>query len=154
MDLFPTLTITAQPDNAFLAEHELVPDPEKKLLVVYESDLPFLQRVLTAAGYKDPNADLHLLRREASDPDLDLATLVRGLGVGQVILFGQELNSLGLHFVIARYAPVEIAGTRYMVCPGVGEVAGAKKRGDKRPSLDLWRGLQAGFLKTSDQAEG
>ena len=147
MDLFPSLQLTQLPDNAALAEHELSPDPGKSLLVIYESDLPFLSKVLAAAGYKDVDNDLHILRHEADDPSLDLSALLRRLGVDKVMLFGQELSALGLHFHIAHYAPLTIGAATYMVCPGLAEIAAAKQAGNKTPSVNLWRGVQAAFLK-------
>ena len=147
MDLYPTLQVTQLPDNAALAEHELSQDDNKDLLVIYESDLPFLEKVLAAAGYKDPKTDLHLLRHEKEDPTVDLTTLLRQLNANKVILFGQDLPQLGLHFHIAHYAPLTIGAATYMVCPGVAEIATAKLAGNKTPSVNLWRGIQAAFLK-------
>ena len=147
MELFPSLQLTQLPDNAALAEHELTPDVAKSLLVIYEGDLPFLNKVLAAAGYQDPKQDLHLLRHEPDDPAFDLATLVRRLNVDKVILFGQDLAQLGLHFHIAHYAPLTIGAATYMVCPGVAQIAAAKQAGNKKPSVNLWRGIQAAFLK-------
>lgn len=147
MDLFPTLRITQLPDNAALAEHDLAHHENKTLLVIYEANKPFLEKVLAAAGYKNPTTDLHLLRHEPDDPAFDLTTLLRQLNANQVILFGQDLPALGLHFQIAQYAPLTIGAATYMVCPGVAEIAAAKLAGNKTPSINLWRGLQAAFLK-------
>lgn len=153
MEIFPSMDLVAQPDNSLLAEQVVEPHPEKRLLVIYDSNLPFLERVLGAAGYKNPKDELHLIRHESGEEPFDLASLLGRLEVSEVILFGQELAGLGLHFQIARYAPVRIADRLFMVCESVEKISSAKEKGNNQPAAALWKGIKAAFLKEKP-AEG
>ncbi|MEM6771301.1 MAG: hypothetical protein AAF597_12030, partial [Bacteroidota bacterium] len=61
MSIFPDITLIDHPDNA-ATELQLSQRTDLKLLVIYEGELPFLERVLAAAGYDAPAHQLHLLR--------------------------------------------------------------------------------------------
>lgn len=147
------MDLIAQPDNSLLAEQVVEPHPEKRLVVIYDSNLPFLERVLGAAGYKNPTDELHLIRHERGDEPFDLASLLGRLQVSEVICFGQELASLGLHFQIAEYATVRIADRLFMICGSVEKISSEKEKGNNQPAAALWKGIKAGFMKEKP-AEG
>ncbi len=144
--LFPDITLIAQPDNA-ATELQISTRTDLPLLVVYDSELPFLEKVLAAAGYKEPAHQLHLLRWTADDGGLQLAQIVRGLKVSQVMLFGQHLRDLGLHFTVAPYFPVDVAQVTYLVAPSVKHIADAKAAGNNGPAGSLWRAIKARFMR-------
>jgi len=143
MDIFPTITVTTQPDNDWLTEQITEAAADKTLLVIYDGELGFLERVLAAAGYADPKRELHLIRREADDAALDLTVLCHQLGIRQVILFGQELPALGLHFNVAPYAPIEVGGRTYLVCESAVHIAEQKELGNNKPAGALWAGVKS-----------
>ena len=146
MSIFPDIPLIAQPDNAGV-DLQLTDRQDLDLLVVYDAELPFLERVLGAAGYKEPAHELHLLRWTAADGGLQLARIVRRLKVSRVMVFGQDAAALGLHFMVAPYFPVGLGGVTYMLCPSVKSIADAKAAGDNGPAGALWRGVKAGFMK-------
>ena len=151
MELFPVVNLIQMPDNAAFPAEELRAEPEKKLLVIYDGDLPFVVRVLAAAGYDDPKAQLHLIRRQPEDAEqLDLATLAERLDIDKVILFGQQPSDLGLHFIVQPYYPIEVAGRTYMICQAIREIAAAKSAGNNQPAAALWAGMKQGFLRPSE----
>jgi len=127
--LFPSFSLIGQPDN----------------------ELPFLERVLAAAGYQEPASQLHLLRWTADEGGLDLARIVRRLQINKVMIFGQEAKAMGLHFVVAPYFPVEVAGVTYLLAPSVKSIADAKAKGDNGPAGALWRGIKSGFMRDPQQ---
>ena len=144
--MFPDFSLLNIPDNDG-TDLQLSDRTDLDLLVVYEGELPFLERVLGAAGYKEPASQLHLLRWTAAEGGLDLARLVRRLHVDKVILFGQDLKALGLHFEVAPYFPFPVSGVTYMICPPVKTIAEAKAGGDNGPAGQLWRGVKAAFMR-------
>lgn len=144
--MFPSFPLINIPDNDG-TDLQLSDRTDLDLLIVYEGELPFLERVLGAAGYKEPAHELHLLRWTATDGGLDLARIVRRLHVNKVIIFGQDVKALGLHFEVAPYFPVAVSGVTYMVCPAVGVIAKAKADGDNGPAGNLWRGVKAAFMR-------
>jgi len=143
--LHPNLRLTGLPDNA-TAIDKLDASASHNLLVLYDGNLDFLVKVLNAAGYDRPAEQLHLLEWTADSGGLDLAALIRQLGVNKVILFGQRLNELGLHFLEYPYAPVEVAGCRYLVAQSVDLIARAKADGNNKPAGALWGSIKDGFL--------
>lgn len=146
MTVFPDITLISQPDNAATAL-QLSERTDLPLLVVYDGELPFLERVLAAAGYDEPAHQLHLLRWTTDDEDLQLAQIVRRLRVKRVMLFGQDLRALGLHFTVAPYFPVDVARVTYLVAPSAQLIAEAKAAGNNGPAGNLWRAIKARFLR-------
>ena len=141
-------TLIGQPNNAVALE-KLSPARDLNLLVVYHGELvlrSFLQRILGAAGYKDPGTQLHLLEWPQDTP-LDLAALVRTLGVDKVILFGYDLPQLGLHLEVANYFPITVAGTTYLVADSLEYIAQTKEVGDNQAAGALWGAMREGFLR-------
>ena len=147
MHVFPALNIILQPNNTEVGEQLGSESGDKNTLIIYDTDISFLERVLAAAGYTAPADELHLLRREPDSQALDLTTLLRELNVDRVLLFGQELHKLGLHFTIAKYAPLKIGGYTFMVCDPVADIAAAKELGNNTPSRALWNGIKLAYLK-------
>lgn len=117
------------------------------MLVVYDSNFDFLARVLGAAGFDDPKLQLHLLEWSPTNGPLDFVRLIRHLKIKRVLLFGQDMESLGLHFQVANYFPVEVSGVSYMTNPSVAVIAEAKAKGDNGPAGALWRGVKAEFMR-------
>ena len=148
MPLFPDIDLIGQPDY-HEALRQLSPNAVAgvDMLVVYDTDLEFLTRVLNAAGYDEPKIQLHLLHWSPTEGALDLIGLIRHLKVKRVLLFGQEQRALGLHFNVADYFAVEVSGVTYLKTPSVGEIATAKANGDNGPAGALWRGVKANFMK-------
>lgn len=148
MSLFPNIDLVGQPDYA-APLRQLPPAAVAGVdtLIVYDTDLDFLSRVLNAAGYDDPALQLHLLKWSPEQGGVDLAGLVRHLKIQKVILFGQQTKDLGLHFNVADYFPVEVSGCTYLVCPSVEIIATAKANGNNGPAAALWRAVKAGFMK-------
>lgn len=144
--IFPDITLIEQPDNA-ATELQLSQRTDLDLLVVYDAELPFLEKVLAAAGYDEPAHQLHLLRWTDDDGGLNLASIVRQLKVKQVMVFGQNLKALGLHFTVALYFPVDIAGATYLIAPSVKSIAEAKASGNNGPAGNLWRAIKVSFLR-------
>ncbi|NJC26752.1 hypothetical protein [Neolewinella antarctica] len=145
------MQLIQQPDNAALAEYVSEPSPDKKLLVVYDAELPFLERVLAAAGYDDPPRQLHLVRAEKTDEfGIDLSVLAGRLEVDQIMLFGQDLSALGIHFSVVANLPVEIAGRTYLIGESLSHIAGEKEAGNNTPAAALWRGVKGAFLRKTD----
>lgn len=146
--LFPDIDLIGQPDFAEALRH-LAPNAVAgvDLLVIYDTDYDFLAKVLNAAGFTDPKVEVHLLPWTAEQGGIDLARLIRHLQVKRVILFGQDLVALGLHFHVAAYFPVAVAGVTYLTTPSVADIASAKANGDNGPAGALWRAVKAGFLK-------
>ncbi|MEM9930470.1 MAG: hypothetical protein AAF840_11670 [Bacteroidota bacterium] len=145
---FPDIELIGQPGFAEALRH-LAPKAvaEVDMLVIYDTNFEFLARVLNAAGFEDPQVELHLLPWTEEQGGVDLAALLRHLQVNRVILFGQDLSALGLHFQIADYFPVSIAGVTYLKVPSVDFIATAKAKGDNGPAGALWRAVKAGFMK-------
>lgn len=146
MPTFPNLHLIGLPDNA-AALAALDASAGHELLVLYDGNLDFLARVLNAAGYDSPAEQLHLLEWTQEKGGLDLSALIRQLGVSKVILFGQRLPDLGLHFLEYPYAPVEVAGCRYLVAQSVDVIAQAKANGNNKPAGALWGSIKDGFLR-------
>lgn len=146
MSIFPSFTLIGQPDIAG-TDLQLTERTDLDLLVVYDAELPFLERVLAAAGYDEPAHQLHLLRWTPADGDLDLARIVRKFGVKQVMIFGQPPKSLGLHFVVSPFFPVEVAGVTYLIAPSAKSIADAKAAGNNAAAGNLWRAIKAAFLR-------
>jgi hypothetical protein len=148
MSLFPNIDLIGQPDYAD-ALRQLSPNAVAGVdtLVIYDADLAFLSRVLNAAGYDDPALQLQLLAWSPDQGSIDMAGLVRRLKISKVMLFGQELKGLGLHFNVADYFPVEVSGCTYLVCPSVATIAEAKANGDNGPAGALWRAVKTKFMK-------
>ncbi|MTB52851.1 hypothetical protein [Lewinella sp. W8] len=146
MNSFLNFQLIGQPDRD---PHTatLIPDPAKDTLIVYRGELPFLQRILAAAGYDNPAEQLHLLSWPDPEQSLDLADLTRHLLVSKVILFGQNLPALGLHFQLTDYFPAEIAGKRFLKAPALTEIKSAKEAGNNVPAGSLWKAIQNGFLR-------
>lgn len=151
VNLFPDISLIAQPEDDAL-DLQLSPRTDLDLLVVYDSERPFLERVLAAAGYDAPTHQLHLLRWTADDGGLLLAQAIRRLSIKKVILFGQSLPDCGLHFNVAPYFPVTVAGVVYLVVPSVKSIAEAKAQGDNGPAGALWRAIKQQFLRPPDTA--
>lgn len=144
----PTVRLVAQPDHrAALAT--LGPARDLPLLVLYHGELArraFLERVLNAAGYDAPGTQLHLLEWPPAGP-LDLAALVRELGVSQVLLFGYEPAALGLHFRVQQYFPLPVGGVRYLLADSLEFIEDSKERGDTAAAGALWNAVREGFLR-------
>lgn len=148
MPIFPDIDLIGQPGYAD-ALRQLSPSAVAgvDMLVIYDTDFEFLARVLGAAGYDDPKLQLQLLEWAPTSGPLDLTGLIRRLQIKRVLLFGQNLKSFGLHFEVADYFPVQVAGVTYMKNPSAGEIAAAKANGDNGPAGALWRGVKASFTK-------
>lgn len=127
----------------------LGPGRDLPLLVVYFGELArraFLQRILAAAGYRNPGSELHLLEWPADQP-LDLSGLTRTLGVSRVILFGYAPARLGLHLEVANYFPVTLGGVTYLLADSLEFIEQAKSEGDNRPAGALWNAIKADFTR-------
>ncbi|NJB86603.1 hypothetical protein GGR26_002371 [Lewinella marina] len=127
----------------------LSPARDLPLLVVYYGELSrraFLQRILAAAGYRDPGTELHLLEWPLDQP-LDLAGLVRELAVTKVILFGYDPGRLGLHFEVANYFPLQLGGVRYLLADSLEFIEQTKEAGDSRAAGALWNAVKQGFTR-------
>lgn len=148
MPTFPDIDLIGQPGFAE-ALRQLSPNAvaDVDTLVIYDTDYEFLARVLGAAGYDDPNLQLHLLEWTPASGPLGLTGLTRHLQIRRVLLFGQEMVALGLHFEVAEYFPVEVAGVTYMKNPSVEIIATAKAAGDNGPAGALWRGVKGRFMR-------
>jgi|GEM_PF-1661635 len=148
MPVFPAIDLIGQPDYRE-ALRQLSPDAVEGVdtLVVYDTDLDFLTRVLNAAGYAAPGRQLHLLHWSPTDGALDLTGLVRHLKIRRILLFGQDAKALGLHFHVADYFAVEVAGVIYLKAPSVEMIATAKANGDNGPAAALWRGVKEYFVR-------
>ncbi len=148
MSTFPDIDLIGQP-NYDDALRQLSPNAVEgvDMLIVYDTDFEFLARVLGAAGFDEPKLQLQLLEWKPTSGSLDLIGLVRHLNIKRVLLFGQDLKTLGLHFEVANYFPVQVAGVTYMKSPSAGEIATAKAKGDNGPAGALWRGVKGGFMR-------
>ncbi|MFT6484000.1 MAG: hypothetical protein ACJAWN_000713 [Neolewinella sp.] len=148
MPIFPDIDLIGQPDYAD-ALRQLSPNAVEgvDMLVIHGTDYDFLARVLGAAGFDDPKLQLHLLEWSPITGPLDLTGLIRHLKIKRVLLFGQDMKSLGLHFQVLDYFMVEISGVSYMKSPPAGEIAGAKAKGDNGPAGSLWQGVKGGFMR-------
>ena len=121
-------TLIGQP-GIDAALEKLSPDRDRPLLVMYHGELArraFLGRILKAAGYDEPGTQLHLLEWPAAEP-LDLTGLARRIGVVKIILFGYEPKHLGLHFNVANYFPVTVAGCTYMLTDSLEFIESSKE---------------------------
>ncbi|MEO0733464.1 MAG: hypothetical protein AAFZ52_11555 [Bacteroidota bacterium] len=141
MELFPAISLIDQGED----QTPVLPGP-REVLVLYVSESDFVERVFKAASYTNPQEELALLAWEPGK-SLLLAQLVRRLGANKVVLFGQDLKALGLHFRVAPYFPVTVAGCTYLVAESDVEIAAAKAAGNNGPAGRLWRALQNGFIK-------
>ena len=140
--------LTGQPAYAGALE-QLSPDRNRDLLVLYHGELArraFLGRILGAAGYRQPGEDLHLLEWPVTD-DLDLAGLVRNLRARKVILFGYAAERLGLHFRVANYFPLTVAGVNYLFADSLEHIERTKEEGDNRAAGALWKAIQQAYCK-------
>lgn len=140
--------LIAQPE-ADAALRKLGPSRDLELLVIYHGELSlreFLGRILTAAGYREPGTQLHLLEWPADNP-LDLSTLIRTLGVKKVIIFGFDLPLLGNHLTVANYYPVTVAGVTYLNADSLEFISQAKEKGDNQPAGALWTAVKKSFLR-------
>ena len=146
MDLFPRVDLIRLPNNATGPAEAARPEAEKCLVVIYDGSLPFLLKVLRAAGYQRPEEQTYLIQRTAADAPLDLTGLLERLAMRRVMLFGQVLPELGIHFHLAYYFPATVGGRTYMCCEGVETIAAAKDRGNNQAAGALWRGIQRAFL--------
>lgn len=151
MSTFPSFSLIGQPDYA-AALRKLPPEAVAGVdtLIIYDADYDFLARVLGAAGYDDPKLQLHLLEWSPTEGGIDLAGLLRRLAIRRVMLFGQDAAALGLHFQVADYFPVAVAGVTYLRAPSVTLIAEAKARGDNGPAGGLWRGVKAAFMRPTE----
>lgn len=154
MPIFPNIDLIGQPEY-HEALRQLSPNAVAgvDMLVVYDTDLDFLARVLKAAGFDEPKLQLHLLHWSPAEGSIDLTGLIRHLKIKRVLLFGQDLKTLGLHFHVADYFAVEVAGVTYLKTPSVSEIATAKANGDNGPAGALWRGVKAGFMREEASPE-
>ena len=148
MNSFLNFQLIGQPDPNDLPA-EMTASADKELLIVFQDNLPFLERILGAAGYTNPADQLHLLAWNNDDGALDLAGLARQLQVSKVILFGQNLPQLGLHFQLTNFFPADIAGKKFLVAPSLAEIKSAKEAGNNGPAGSLWKAIQNGFLHKS-----
>jgi|AntRauTorckE5430_2_1112549.scaffolds.fasta_scaffold01819_8 hypothetical protein len=148
MSPFPSFSLIGQPDYA-AALRQLTPKAVAGVdtLIIYDADYDFLARVLGAAGYDDPKLQLHLLEWSPQRGGIDLAGLLRHLAIRRVMLFGQDAASFGLHFHVADYFPVAVAGVTYLKAPSAAVISQAKAKGDNGPAGGLWRGVKAAFMK-------
>lgn len=148
MHIFPDIDLIGQPDYAD-ALRQLSPNAVDgvEMLVVYDTDYDFLARVLGAAGFDDPKLQLHLLEWSPANGPLDLTGLIRHLKIKRVLLFGQEMKSLGLHFQVVDYFPVKVSGVSYMKNPSAVVISEAKANGDNGPAGALWRGIKENFMR-------
>lgn len=143
MPAFPNLRLIKEGDIDRIPATDIDLTARHHLLVLYDEDLPFLQRVLKAAGYAE--GEFHAITWPAGEP-LNLSLLIRKLGVNKIILFGQDLPALGLHFQLAPYYPVTLANRTYLVAEPISSITAAKAKGNNTPAAALWRALQQGFL--------
>lgn len=147
MKLHTHFRLIGQPALAAALERcNAEPSPTAKLLVVYDAERPFVERILAAAGYTDLPTQAHLLEWTADDGGLDLAALRHHLGVKKVILFGQSLPALGLHFQVANYFPLEVAGVDFLVAESAAAISRAREAGNNGPAAALWQAIKASFL--------
>ena len=140
-------TLIRQPE-VVRALDQLGPARDLPLLVLYHGELArraFLQRILGAAGYRDPGNQLHLLEWPADQP-LDLSGLARHLRASKVILFGYDPARLGLHFRVANYFPVTVAGVTYLHADSLEYIEQTKADGDNRPAAALWNAVREAYL--------
>ncbi|MEM9261291.1 MAG: hypothetical protein AAGA62_16745 [Bacteroidota bacterium] len=144
MPVFPNLRLIAEGKNDLLQAAGIDFSAQHDLLVLYDEDLPFVQRVLKAAGYTEE--DFHAVHWEKGTA-LNLSLLLRQLNVSKIILFGQDLPTLGLHLQVATNFPVTLAGRTYLVAAPIASITSAKAKGDNGPAAALWRALQQGLLK-------
>ncbi|MCP9236590.1 hypothetical protein [Lewinella sp. JB7] len=143
-------TLVGQPDTEG-AVAKLGPARDLDLLVVYYGELArraFLGRILGAAGYTEPGSQLHLLEWPA-DRELDLAGLVRRLGVTKVVLFGYDLQRLGLHFSVANYFPLTVGDVTYLIADSLEFIEQTKDDGDNRAAGALWTAIKAHFVAST-----
>jgi hypothetical protein len=148
MPIFPDIDLIGQP-NYDDALRQLSPNAVEgvDMLVIYDSDIEFLNKVLGAAGFDEPKLQLQLLEWTAASGPLDLTGLIRHLNIKRVLLFGQDRKALGLHFEVADYFPVQVAGVTYMKNPSAAEIATAKANGNNGPAGALWRGVKGRFMR-------
>lgn len=146
VNVFPSFRLIGQPDWRSLPG-DLVSSPQKEMLILYGGNRSFLERIFGAAGYDQPGEQLHLLEWTPEAGGLDLAGIARRLSVKKIILFGQDLPSLGHHFLLTDYFPAEIAGRSYLTAPPLATIKEAKEAGDNRPAAALWKAIQNGFLR-------
>ncbi|OAV42614.1 hypothetical protein [Lewinella sp. 4G2] len=148
MDLFPRIDLITLPTIENTSVGDLQANPEKRVLIVYDEGLDFIQRVLAAAGYDQPGEQIHFLQAAKDDEDgLDLSGLIHRLEVNKICLFGQDLPKLGLHFSVSPYFPLKLAGRTYMTCPSAATIAADKERGDNKSSRALWGGIKQAFAR-------
>ncbi|MBB4078737.1 hypothetical protein GGR28_001350 [Lewinella aquimaris] len=139
--------LIGQPDTTEALE-KLGPARDLELMVLYYGALArraFLGRILGAAGYDEPGKQLHLLEWPA-DRELDLARLIRQTGVKKVVLFGYDLQRLGIHVEVANYFPLTLAGTTYLIADSLEFIEQTKNDGDNRPAGALWTAFKTDFI--------
>ncbi len=147
MKLHTHIRLIGQPALADALERlPTPPSPTARLLVVYDAERPFVERILAAAGYTDLPTQAHLLEWRAEDGGLDLAAMHHHLGVKRVMLFGQPLPALGLHFQVANYFPLEVAGVHFLVAESAAAISRAREAGNNGPAAALWQAIKASFM--------
>ena len=85
MPLFPDIDLIGQPEYKE-ALRQLSPNAVTgvDMLVIYDTDLDFLTRVLNAAGFDEPKLQLHLLQWSPAEGGVDLTGLIRHLNIKRV----------------------------------------------------------------------
>lgn len=147
--------LIAQPASPDVGYPDAPEAPE--ILVIHDSPehRPFLDRVLAAAGYDDPDSQVYALHRPPAAGPFHLHDLIAKTGVRKIILFGQDLPDLGLHFDVRGYhrsfpnngyVAATISGVRYLIETSLVTIAEANAAGDKSHARRLWNGLRAGLL--------
>jgi len=129
---------------------DLTPQENKQLLVIYqegEERQTFLNNILKAAGYHQPSEQLHLLPLQKQNTEMDLSKAIRLLNLQQVIIFGVQPATLGLHFQLANYVPVQVNHIWYLLADDLAIIQSEKAAGKPQKAGALWKAIKARFMR-------
>jgi hypothetical protein len=127
---------------------DLSPTAEKKMLVFYcdgAERRSFLFAILKAAGYSDPESNIHLVPISEEKCVLDLSSLLRRLEVNQVMIFGLSPKDLGLRLQLGPYVPVMVNNCWFMVADDLAVIRDEKEAGKPQKAGALWKAVKARF---------
>lgn len=134
-----------QPDAAL---DEFSPSTEKKMLLFYRDGAErrsFLFAILKAAGYADPEKQMHLVPVTEAEYTTDLTSLVRHLSVNQVMIFGLPLAAFGLRLQLGHYVPVEVNNYWLLTADDLALIRDEKEAGKPQKAGALWKAVKARF---------